>query len=45
VAPRSCHNGQIFCGERLLRQYKHFEVRGLFQQKWNWWHQIVISRR
>jgi hypothetical protein len=45
VAPRSFHNGQIFCGERLLRQYKHFEARGLFQQKWNSSHQIVISTR
>jgi hypothetical protein len=45
VAPRSCHNGQIFCGGRLLRQYTHFEARGLFQQKWNWWHEIVISTR
>jgi hypothetical protein len=43
VAPSSCHNGQNICGVRLVRQHKHFVARGLFQQKWKWWRQVVIS--
>jgi hypothetical protein len=33
---------QNICGERLLRQYKHFVVKGLFQQNQIWWRLVVV---
>jgi hypothetical protein len=43
VAPSGCHNGQNICGERLLRQYKYFVARRLFQQNRYSWRQEVVT--
>jgi hypothetical protein len=33
VVTYSYHNGQNLCGEKQLRQYNQFVVKGLFQQR------------
>jgi hypothetical protein len=37
------HTRQKICGERLLRQYKYFVAKGLFQQNRYWWRQVVVA--
>jgi hypothetical protein len=32
---------QNIYGKSLMRQYKHFVVKGLFQQNQNWWRLVV----
>jgi hypothetical protein len=43
VVTDTYHSIRNICGERLLRQYKYFVAKELFQQNQNWWHEVVIS--
>jgi hypothetical protein len=37
------HTRQNICGKRILRQYKHFVAKVLFQQNRYWWRQVVVT--